>query len=81
MSDWRESYQAAILETNDSKLKSLIEEAEAAISTRLAQVNGAPDRAIEVEEIWKAAGKLSLLRVERLGEKPGRLPQQPASEM
>jgi hypothetical protein len=77
---WEECYQAAVLEADDAKLKSRIEEAEAIISARLVQVNGAPDRAAELKAIWTAAGKLSLLRIERLGEKPGRLPQQPASE-
>ena len=78
MSDWRESYQAAILETDDANLESRIEQAEAAIRTQLALVNGAPDRAAQVKEMWTAAGRLTLLRVERLGEQPGR-PQQPAA--
>ena len=78
MSDWRESYQAAILETDDANLESRIEQAEAAIRTQLALVNGAPDRAAQVKEMWTSAGRLTLLRVERLGEQPGR-PQQPAA--
>jgi hypothetical protein len=62
---WEESYQAAILETNDTKLHKRILDAKAAIDTRLHELRmdhgGTPE---ERQAITDALAGLSVLRRE-----------------
>jgi hypothetical protein len=76
MLDWRERYQAAILETDNTRLKHRIDEAEAAKAARATQVSEGP----EFHQLAEAASKLGQLRGERLGDHLAGLPGQPASE-
>jgi hypothetical protein len=62
---WEESYEAAILETDDKKLQNRIQAAKAAIDNRLHELQfdhgGRPE---ERQAITDALGGLSLLRRE-----------------
>jgi hypothetical protein len=62
---WEESYQAAILETDDKKLQNHIQAAKAAIDNRLHELQfdhgGTPE---ERQAITDALGGLSVLRRE-----------------
>ena len=59
---WEESYEAAMLETDDKKLPNLLQAAKAAIDTRLHQLQfdgGSPE---ERQAITDALGGLNVLR-------------------
>jgi len=62
---WDESYKAAVLETDDKKMGELIQEAKAAIDTRLHELQmdhgGTPE---ERQAITDALGGLQVLRRE-----------------
>ncbi|TAM82544.1 MAG: hypothetical protein EPN47_07730 [Acidobacteria bacterium] len=63
---WQELYEAAVLETDRSKLKSRIEDAQSAIDARLRELEtGATNYADQREELRNAEERLQTLR-ERL---------------
>lgn len=64
---WRALYNAAILETDDSKLLARVEVAELAMTRCLESLNEKP-RDREAESLKKALVALKVLRTERLSE-------------
>jgi hypothetical protein len=67
MSDWRQLYADTILETDNTKLRGRLADTEAAIATRLKELEKNHNGAREFREIKTAATRLNNLRVERLG--------------
>jgi hypothetical protein len=67
MSDWRQLYADTILETDNIKLRRRLADTEAAIATRLKELEKNHHGAREFREIKTAATRLNNLRVERLG--------------
>jgi hypothetical protein len=66
--DWERDYVAAILETDNEKLKDLVARAESTIAARVDQLNmdhgGTPD---EQSALAAALAGLQKLRIERVG--------------
>jgi hypothetical protein len=67
MPDWKELYQAVMVETNPDFLELLMDDAEAAIWKRLRELDGNANGAAEIHEIEQASSKLLILRTEKLG--------------
>lgn len=63
--EWRSLYEAAALESDDSKLPERIDDAEAAIKKCLEALDGQPHDG-EANTLHKALDALEVLRVERL---------------
>jgi hypothetical protein len=66
MQDWKRLYEAVVLETDKTRLSTLIEETETAILSRLHQLRQSPEGVTERRDIWKTATALNALRAKRL---------------
>jgi hypothetical protein len=64
--DWREMFQAAVLETNREKLQQRVEAAEAAIFSRLQELNSEHGRQAERHELDDAIRMLRVIKEEKL---------------
>jgi len=61
---WEQYYEAVVLETNRSRLRALIEAAQAAIHSRLDQLNGVDGQSPERAALAKALKGIQVLQGE-----------------
>lgn len=66
ISSWRHAYEAAIAETDIEKLFKLVEVAEAASRTRLAELQGSTDHDAEKDALEKVVAELQVVKRDRL---------------
>ena len=64
--DWRQKFEAALLEVDQQKLPELVEAAEAAIYLRLQSLVNSPDGRVERDALTDAMRSLRVIQTEKM---------------